>query len=139
MAETNGAPRLAQVPAFCEALPLEVESKHAVEARSGQKCPAVRDTNLVAMMQIGIRERLDHAEVLIQNEKLRIGGDEYFLSMERDAPQSTVAAPPLEVDVGSVPIQFQLRAAVIKVDQIDPAMAFAELRAPDHRRGENAR
>jgi hypothetical protein len=91
------------------------------------------------MTQIGIRERLDHAKVLIQNEKLRIGGYQYFLSMERDAPQSTVAAPPLEVDVGSVPIQFQLHAAAIKVDQIDSAMAFAELRAPDHRRGENAR
>ncbi len=87
------------------------------------------------MQKIGVGEGLDQSEVSIEDEQLRIGGHQYALRMIADAAQAAIAAPPGNVDVGAVPIQFQVHRSALEIDQVQPTMAVAEQGATNDGRG----
>ena len=135
-AQVQGAILPAQVPAIDEAFACEIEHQDAVKTGRRQKDLVLRDADFMTMLQKRVAERVEHHEILVEQQELRIGGNQNPPLVKSDAAQPAIAASPGDVDLCRVPVEFQLRAAASEIDEIQSAMALPMARAANDGRGE---
>ena len=122
---------VAKAPPSREPSRAQVHLEHRVEARRRHVEVVTLDGDLVAVLEVAVAERATRREVPVVDEDLVARRQVHQPVVERDAPQTAVAASALPVDVGVGPVQHLRRVAELEVDQVQASVALALMHRAD--------